>query len=118
MWHHPSSSQPVPSRGCPNPFVGQSAHSCLGRLGFLGSAGAQSLQDTVARLRADYVAAFNAGDAARLASFYAEDAVYMSPSAERVEGRSAIELHTRSAMSVGSACSLCPESNNWTLRAR
>ena len=64
------------------------------------------------------MAAFNAGDAARLAGFYAEDAVYVSPSAERVEGRSAIELHTRSAMSVGSACSHCPESDTWTLRAR
>ena len=53
------------------------------------------------------MAVFNAAEATRVASLYAEDAVYMSPSAERVEGRSTIELYTRSAMPVGSACSPC-----------
>ena len=73
------------------------------------SAAAQSLNDMVASLRADYVAAFNAADAARLASLYAEDALYMSPSADRVEGRSAIELYTRSAMRQGRRCGPVPK---------
>ena len=65
------------------------------------SAAAQSLNDMVASLRADYVAAFNAANAARVASFYAEDALYISPSADRVEGRNAIELYIHSAMRQG-----------------
>jgi uncharacterized protein (TIGR02246 family) len=43
------------------------------------------------KLMAEFVAAFNAKDTAALASFYAEDAVWMPPNAPMIKGRSALE---------------------------
>jgi uncharacterized protein (TIGR02246 family) len=60
-------------------------------LGAAPSAQAQAQKEMVDKLRSDYVAAFNAGDAAKVASFYTEDAVVMPPMTERIEGRKAIE---------------------------
>jgi uncharacterized protein (TIGR02246 family) len=50
----------------------------------------------VESLRSEYVAAFNSGDAAKLASLYSQDAVYMPVSGERIEEREAIEAHFES----------------------
>ena len=63
----------------------------------------------ISRASGNYVAAFNAANAACVASFYAEDALYISPSADRVEERSAIELYTRSAMRQGRRCGPVPK---------
>lgn len=43
-------------------------------------------------LTQQYLAAAKAGDAAKVASFYAEDAVVMPPNAPPIEGRRAIQL--------------------------
>ena len=43
------------------------------------------------KLEAEFVAAFNAKDAAKVASFYAEDAILMPPGAPLVKGRAAIQ---------------------------
>ncbi len=61
----------------------------------------------ISRASGNYVAAFNAANAACVASFYAEDALYISPSADRVEER--VELYTRSAMRQGRRCGPVPK---------
>ena len=48
-----------------------------------------------------FVDAFNDGDAATVASFYAEDAVLFPPGADRVDGRSAIEAFWKGAIDSG-----------------
>ena len=45
--------------------------------------------------------AFNAGDAASIAAFYAEDATLMPPNAPAVKGRAAIEQYMREALAQG-----------------
>lgn len=45
------------------------------------------------KLAKEFVAAFNAQDAAKVASFYADDAVVMPPNVPLVKGRTAIEAH-------------------------
>src|SRR5579862_2268172 len=45
------------------------------------------------KVAAEFTAAFNAKDAAKVASFYADDAVLMSPDEPMVRGRSSIEVH-------------------------
>ncbi len=47
------------------------------------------------RLLAEFVVAFNAKDAAKVASFYAEDGVLMPPGAPLIKGRTAIEAVLR-----------------------
>jgi uncharacterized protein (TIGR02246 family) len=47
------------------------------------------------KLAAEFEAAFNAGDAAKVASMYAEDAVLMPPNEPMVKGRSAIEARLK-----------------------
>jgi len=49
----------------------------------------------------EFVAAFNAGDGAALASLYSEDATLFPPGAERVDGRSAIQTFWQGAMDAG-----------------
>jgi ketosteroid isomerase-like protein len=48
-----------------------------------------------------WVAAFNAGDAATVASLYSEDAALFPPGAERVDGRSAIQTFWQGAIDSG-----------------
>ena len=48
-----------------------------------------------------FVAAFNAGDAATVASLYTEDAALYPPGAERVDGRSAIQTFWQGAIDSG-----------------
>lgn len=50
------------------------------------------------KLAAEFEAAFNAKDAAKVASFYAEDAVAMPPNRPMVKGRSAIEAQLKAEM--------------------
>jgi ketosteroid isomerase-like protein len=59
---------------------------------FTGSILAQSRTSPVLdKLEAEFVTAFNAKDAAKLASFYAEDGVLMPPGGPTIKGRAAIE---------------------------
>jgi uncharacterized protein (TIGR02246 family) len=62
---------------------------------------AQAEKEMLDKLRSEYVAAFNAGDAAKVASFYTEDAVVMPPMTERIEGRRAIEQSVQEQMKEG-----------------
>ncbi len=48
-----------------------------------------------------FVAAFNAGDGATVASFYSEDAALFPPGGERVDGRSAIQAFWQGAIDSG-----------------
>lgn len=53
------------------------------------------------KLAADWAAAFNAKDAAKVASLYAEDAVLMPPNQPMVKGRANIEAHWRGQIQQG-----------------
>ena len=71
-----------------------------GLLAFAAVAGlgqTRKTDDTLEKLRSEFVLAFNAKDAARVASFYAEDAVAMPPNDQMVTGRSNIEASFRKA---------------------
>ncbi len=48
-----------------------------------------------------FVAAYNAGDAATVASFYTENAVLLTPGGERVDGRAAIQAFWQGAIDSG-----------------
>ena len=48
-----------------------------------------------------FVAAFNAGDGATVASFYSEDAALFPPGGERIDGRSAIQTFWQGAIDSG-----------------
>jgi ketosteroid isomerase-like protein len=48
-----------------------------------------------------FVAAFNAGDGATVASLYTEDAALYPPGGERVDGRSAIQAFWQGAIDSG-----------------
>jgi uncharacterized protein (TIGR02246 family) len=66
--------------------------SVAAALGVTGIVHGQGKTDpALNKLTAEFEAAFNAGDAARVASMYAEDAVVMPPNEPMVKGRSAIE---------------------------
>ena len=55
---------------------------------------AQTPRDPVLdKLSAQFAAAYNAHDAAKVASFYADDAALMGPNAPMVKGRSSIEKY-------------------------
>jgi uncharacterized protein (TIGR02246 family) len=49
----------------------------------------------------EFVAAFNAGDAATVASFYTEDAALLPPGGARVDGRAAIQAFWQGAIDSG-----------------
>lgn len=56
---------------------------------------------TLIKLRVDFAAAFNAKDAAKVASFYADDAVLMPPNQPIVKGRASIEADCKHAFEQG-----------------
>jgi uncharacterized protein (TIGR02246 family) len=56
---------------------------------------------TLIKLRVDFAAAFNAKDAAKVASFYADDAVLMPPNQSIVKGRASIEADYKRAFEQG-----------------
>src|SRR5688572_24784587 len=57
-------------------------------------------------LMADFVTAFNAKDAAKVASFYTEDAVWMPPDAPLIRGRANIEAALKKAFERGGVLKL------------
>jgi len=67
-----------------------------------GMAQAQNKTDAALnKLTAAFEAAYNAGDAVKVASMYTEDAVLMPPDEQMVKGRSAIEARLKSDMQKG-----------------
>ena len=77
----------------------------VGILSLSGSGAAQTRKPAtdpaLDKLNAEFVAAFSAKDAAKLASFYTEDATLMPPNAPMVKGRPNIEAFWRSAFDAG-----------------
>ena len=68
----------------------------VGTVAIAISIGAQTKTDpTLDKLNKELTAAFNAGDAAKVASFYADDALLMPQDAAMVKGRENIEAHYR-----------------------
>ena len=68
-------------------------------LGVTGVVQGQGKTDpALSKLTAEYEAAYNAGDTAKLASMYADDAVVMPPDEQMVKGRRAIEARLKSEM--------------------
>jgi uncharacterized protein (TIGR02246 family) len=61
----------------------------------------QGKTDPALKLAAEWAAAFNAKDAAKIASLYAEDAVVMPPNQAPVKGRANIEAHWKSEIQQG-----------------
>jgi uncharacterized protein (TIGR02246 family) len=55
-------------------------------------------QQSMAQFTREFESLFNAGDAAGMASFYAEDAKLLAENAELIRGRDAIEAFWRSAI--------------------
>ena len=53
------------------------------------------------KMATEWAAAYNAKDAAKLAGFYAEDAVYMPPNQPMAKGRAAIEAHFKQEFQQG-----------------
>jgi uncharacterized protein (TIGR02246 family) len=53
------------------------------------------------KMAAEWAAAYNAKDGAKLAGFYAEDAVYMPPNQPMAKGRAAIEAHFKQEFQQG-----------------
>jgi uncharacterized protein (TIGR02246 family) len=60
----------------------------------------EALTAAMAALEADWKQAYEAGDAAALASLYSEDAVYLAPYMEAIRGRSAIQTRLAEMFSV------------------
>jgi len=48
---------------------------------------------TLNKLASEFAAAFNAGDAGKVAGFYADDAVLMAPNAPALKGKAAIQAY-------------------------
>jgi uncharacterized protein (TIGR02246 family) len=69
---------------------------------FTGPVRGQGKTDpTLDKLAAEFSAAFNAKDAAKLASFYTEDASLMPPNQAMVKGRPNIEAYWKAAFEQG-----------------
>jgi uncharacterized protein (TIGR02246 family) len=63
---------------------------------------AQTPRDPVLdKLSAQFAAAYNAHDAAKVASFYADDAMLMIPDEPMIKGRSSIEAYFREQFAQG-----------------
>jgi uncharacterized protein (TIGR02246 family) len=58
-------------------------------------------EPTLNKMAADWAAAFNAKDAAKLASFYTEDATYMPPDLPMVKGRANLEAQFKREFEEG-----------------
>ena len=71
---------------------------------FTGIVEGQSKTDpALNKLTAEFQTAYNAGEAAKVASMYADDAVLMPPDEQMVKGRSAIEARLKRDMQKGKA---------------
>jgi uncharacterized protein (TIGR02246 family) len=60
------------------------------------------------KITADFAAAYNAKDAAKVAGMYAQDAVVMPPNEPMVKGRAAIEARLQQEMKEGLKLQLTP----------
>ena len=58
-------------------------------------------QAHIEEVASNFKAAFNAGDAAKIAGFYSEDAALLPPGADRVDGRPAIQTFWQGAIDAG-----------------
>jgi ketosteroid isomerase-like protein len=54
------------------------------------------------KMAAEWAAAYNAKDAAKLAGFYTKDAVFMAPNEPMAKGRAAIEAYFKRSFSKAS----------------
>ena len=80
---------------------------CLVVLGVVALVSAQAkTAPPIDKFDAEFMAAFNAKDAAKVASFYTEDAVFMPPNKPIARGRSAIEAHFKQAFTTQGVSSL------------
>jgi uncharacterized protein (TIGR02246 family) len=73
--------------------------SCSGSAGSAREASVTMLE--LGQMNRDFVAALNAGDAAKAAALYAEDAVVIPPGEAMVRGRANIEAYWKSAIEAG-----------------
>lgn len=71
-----------------------------GETAALDTAAVRAAIDT---LRQDYLEAYNAGDAAALATLYTEDAVFLPADAPPVDGRDSIRAHWERELAAGPA---------------
>jgi uncharacterized protein (TIGR02246 family) len=67
----------------------------------MSAAEAGGAREAIEEGDASFVDAFNNGDAAKVASFYAEDAALFPPGEQRVDGRQAIQAYWKGAMDAG-----------------
>lgn len=67
----------------------------------VGPAWAASPAEAIANANRQFVAAFNSGNAAGVASLYATDAMLLPPGEARVEGRDAIGKYWKGAIDAG-----------------
>ena len=63
--------------------------------------GQSKTDPTLNKMAVDWAAAFNAKDAAKLASFYADDGVYMPPNLPMVKGRANLEARFKREFQEG-----------------
>jgi uncharacterized protein (TIGR02246 family) len=80
----------------------------LALLTFQATGHGQPGAGVINKLMTDFTGAFNAKDAAKLASLYAEDAVLMPPNAPLIKGRAAIEAALRRMVERGGTLTLSP----------
>jgi uncharacterized protein (TIGR02246 family) len=83
------------------PFLGLLACSQEGQQEGMemGTVDMEALTAEMSQLEAEWKQAYEAGDAATLASFYTDDAIYMAPYTGAIHGRAAIQ--TRMAETMG-----------------
>jgi uncharacterized protein (TIGR02246 family) len=60
-----------------------------------------TVRGAIDTIRQDYLEAYNGGDAAALAGFYTEDAVFIPADAPPVDGREAIRAHWEDLLAAG-----------------
>jgi uncharacterized protein (TIGR02246 family) len=75
--------------------------AALAGLLLAGSAQARSVKADIDAANAKFVDAFNKGDAAAVAQFYAEQATVLPPGAAMVKGRAAIQVFWQGAIKDG-----------------
>jgi uncharacterized protein (TIGR02246 family) len=68
-----------------------------------GVASAQSAQTSIEATNAELAKAFNSKDAAKVASFYTEDAVVLPPNVSRQDGRQGVQNYWQAAIDVGAS---------------
>lgn len=69
--------------------------ACLLPLFITGVSGQAKTNAALNKIASEFAVAFSAGDAAKVAAFYADDAFVMPPNGQMVRGRVAIEAYYR-----------------------